>query len=159
MTQAFSLTGTSITPQKGQYALLPNLPQEHNVEFYSGTSTDTLPVGAFVKLYGSSTSTDHPIASVCAVTDVPYGMVVYDVRKPAYKVGDRFAIAKTGDTVWCEAGGAVAVGAKVQFAVSGWKVDDTTTATYAYVGIAKTAASAAGDLIQVELNFNLGVGS
>lgn len=157
MAQAFNLTGTSITPQKGQYALLPNLPQEHNVEFYSNTPTDKLPVGAFVKLYGSSTSTDHPVAVVCAATDIPYGMVVYDVRKPAYAVGERFAIAKTGDVVFCEAAGAVAVGAKVQFAVSGWKVDDSTTSTYAYVGTALTAASAAGDLIQVKLNFNLGV--
>ena len=157
MSQAFNLTGTSISPQKGQYALLPNLPQEHNVEFYSSTSTDTLPAGAFVKLYASSTSTDHPVAAVCAVTDIPYGMVVYDVRKPAYAVGERFAIAKTGDVVFCEAAGAVAVGAKVQFAVSGWKVDDSTTSTYAYVGKALTAASAAGDLIQVKLDFTLGV--
>ena len=157
MSQAFNLTGTSISPAKGQYALLPNLPQEHNVEFYSSTSTDTLPAGAFVKLYGSSTSTDHPVAAVCAVTDIPYGMVVYDVRKPAYAVGERFAIAKSGDVVYCEAAGAVAVGAKLQFAVSGWKVDDTTTSTYAYIGTALTAASAAGDLIQVRLNFNLGV--
>lgn len=157
MTQAFTLTGTSITPQKGQYALLPNLPQEHNVEFYSGTSTDTLPVGAFVKLYGSSTSTDHPVAVVCAATDAPYGMVVYDIRKPAYAVGERFAIAKTGDVVFCEAAGAVAVGAKVQFNPTGWKVDDSTTSTYAYVGTAVTAASAAGDLIQVKLDFGLGV--
>lgn len=157
MAEAFKLTATSITPAKGQYALLPNVPSEHNVEFYSGTSTDTLPVGAFVKLYGSSTSTTHPVAAVCAVTDIPYGMVVYDARKPAYKVGELFKIAKTGDTVFCEAAGAIAVGAKLQFAVSGWKVDDTTTSTNAYIGIAKTAASAAGDLIQVELNFNLGV--
>ena len=157
MTEAFSLTATSITPAKGQYALLPNVPSEHNVEFYSGTSTDTLPVGAFVKLYTSSTSTTHPIAVVCAATDVPYGMVVYDTRKEAYAVGERFKIAKTGDTVFCEAAGAIAVGAKVQFNPTGWKVDDSTTATYAYVGIAKTAASAAGDLIQVELNFDLGV--
>ena len=156
MTQAFSLTGTSITPQKGQYALLPNLPQEHNVEFYSGTSTDTLPVGAFVKLYGSSTSTDHPVAVVCAVTDVPYGMVVYDVRKPSYKVGERFAIAKSGDVVWCVAESAVDVGDKLQFTTD-WTVDDTTTSTYAYIGKALTKATAKGDLVQVELNFNLGV--
>jgi len=157
MTQAFNLTGTSITPQKGQYALLPNLPQEHNVEFYSGTSTDKLPVGAFVKLYGSSTSTTHPVCAVCAATDVPYGMVVYDVRKSDYAVGEKFAIAKSGDVVFCEAAGAVSVGAKVQFNPTGWKVDDSTTSTYAYVGKAITAASAAGDLIQVKLDFDLGV--
>lgn len=156
MTQAFTLTGTSITPEKGQYALLPNLPQEHNVEFYSGTSTDTLPVGAFVKLYGSSTNTNHPVAVVCAVTDVPYGMVVYDVRKSAYAVGERFAVAKTGDVVWCVAESAVDVGDKLQFTTD-WTVDDTTTSTYAYIGVALTKATAKGDLVQVKLNFNLGV--
>ena len=156
MTQAFNTTATSISSQKGQYALLPNLPQEHNVEFYSSTSTDTVPVGAFVKLYSSSTSTTHPVAQVCAATDTPYGMVVYDVRKSDYAVGEKFAIAKTGDVVFCEAAGAVAVGSKVQFNPTGWKVDDSTTSTYAYVGIALTAASAAGDLIQVKLDFTLG---
>lgn len=159
MTQAFNLTGTSITPAKGQYALLPNLPQQHNVEFYSATSTDTLPAGAFVKLNSASTNTDHPVCVVCAVTDVPYGVVVYDVRKPAYKVGERFAIAQTGDVVWCEAASAVDVGDKLQFVVNGWKVDDTATATNAYCGVAMTKASAAGDLIQVKLDFNLGVAS
>lgn len=156
MTQAFSLTGTSITPEKGQYALLPNLPQEHNVEFYSGTSTDTLPVGAFVKLYASSTSTDHPVATVCAVTDVPYGMVVYDVRKQAYAVGERFAVAKSGDVVWCVAESAVDVGDKLQFTTD-WTVDDTATSTYAFIGVALTKAAAKGDLVQVKLNFDLGV--
>ena len=157
MTQAFNLTATAITPQKGQYALLPNLPQEHNVEFYSSTLTDTLPVGAFVKLYTSSSSTTHPVAAVCAATDAPYGMVVYDVRKSAYAVGEKFAIAKTGDVVFCEAAGAIAVGSKVQFNPTGWKVDDSTTSTYAYIGTAITAASAAGDLVQIKLDFGLGV--
>lgn len=156
MAQAFNLTGTSIAPQKGQYALLPNLPQEHNVEFYSGTSTDKLPVGAFVKLYTSSTSTTHPIAVVCAATDIPYGMVVYDVRKSEYAVGEKFAIAQTGDVVWCVAESAVDVGDKLQFTTD-WTVDDTSTSTYAYIGTALTKATAKGDLVQVKLNFNLGV--
>ena len=157
MTEAFSTTATKIGPAKGQYALLPNVPSEHNVEFYSGTSTDTLPVGAFVKLYASSTNTDHPVATVCAVTDVPYGMVVYDAFKTSYKVGERFKIAKSGDEVWCEANSAIDVGDKVQMVVSGWKVDDTTTSTYAYVGVALTKAAASGDLVKVQLNFDLGV--
>ena len=159
MSQAFNLTATSIAPQKGQYALLPNLPQEHNVEFYSSTSTDVLPVGAFVKLYTSSTSTTHPVAVICAATDIPYGVVVYDARKSGYAVGERFAIAKTGDVVFCEAAGAIAVGSKVQFNPTGWKVDDSTTATYAYIGTAITAASEAGDLVQIKLDFTLGQAS
>lgn len=157
MTEAFSMTGTSITPAKGQYALLPNVPSEHNVEFYSATATDTLPAGAFVKLYASSTNTDHPVATVCAVTDVPYGMVVYDALKPSYKVGERFKIAKTGDEVWCVANSAVDVGDKLQMVVSGWMVDDTTTSTYAYIGVALTKAAAQGDMVKVQLNFDLGV--
>lgn len=156
MSQAFNLTGTSITPVKGQYALLPNVPSEHNVEFYSATATDTLPAGAFVKLYASSANTDHPIATVCAVTDVPYGMVVYDALKPSYKVGERFKIAKTGDEVWCVAESAVDVGDKLQFTTD-WTVDDTATSTYAYVGVALTKATAKGDLVKVQLNFGLGV--
>lgn len=159
MTQAFSTTATSITPAKGQYALLPNVPSEHNVEFYSGTASDTLPAGAFVKLYASSTNTDHPVAVVCAVTDVPYGMVVYDAFKPAYKVGEKFKIAKSGDEVWCVAHSAVDVGDKLQMVVSDWTVDDTTTATYAYIGVALTKATAEGDLVKVQLNFDLGVAS
>lgn len=158
MTQAFSTTATSITPVKGQYALLPNVPSEHNVEFYSGTATDTLPAGAFVKLYGSSTNTDHPVAVVCAVTDVPYGMVVYDAFKPEYKVGERFKIAKSGDEVWCVAESGVDVGDKLQFTTD-WTVDDTATSTYAFIGVALTKASAKGDLVKVQLNFNLGVGA
>lgn len=55
------------------------------------------------------------------------------------------------------AAGAIAVGAKLQFNASTRKVDDTTTATNAYIGIAETAAAADGDLIQVKLDFNLGV--
>lgn len=155
MSQAFNLTETSITPKKGQYALLPNVPSEHNVEFYSATATDLLPAGAFVKLYASSTNTDHPVAAVCAVTDVPYGMVVYDAFKPAYKVGERFKIAKSGDEVWCVAESAVDVGDKLQFTTD-WTVDDTATSTYAYVGVALTKAAAKGDFVKVQLNFDLG---
>lgn len=156
MTETFSLTGKAITPIKGQYALLPNVPSEHNVEFYSGTATDTLPAGAFVKLYASSTSVDHPVAVVCAVTDVPYGMVVYDPFKPSYKVGERFKIAKTGDEVWCVAESAVDVGDKLQFTTD-WTVDDTATSTNAYIGVALTKAAAKGDFVKVQLNFDLGV--
>ena len=158
MTQAFNLTSKAIGPEKGMYALLPNIPSEHNVEFYSATATDKLPAGAFVKLYGSSTSTYNPVAVVCAVTDVPYGMVVFDPFKPEYKVGERFKIAKTGDEVWCVAESAVDVGDKLQFTTS-WTVDDTATATYAFCGVALTKASAKGDFVKVQLNFGLGVGA
>lgn len=157
MTQAFSLTAAGTKPAEGMYAYMPNKPHVHNAEFYSGTSSDTVTAGSFVKLYGSSTSTTRPIVAAAAVTDVPYGMVVYDAVKNVHGVGDLVALATTGDSVFMVAGGAISVGAKLQFNASTRKVDDSTTATYAYIGVAETAASADGDLIQVKLDFNLGV--
>lgn len=157
MTQAFPLTAAGTTPAEGMYAVIPNVPHAHNNRFYSGTATDTIKAGAFVKLYGSSTSTTNPVVVAAAATDIPYGMVVYDSTRDANKVGDLVALAQTGDSVFMVAGGAIAVGAKLQFNASTRKVDDSTTATYAYIGVAETAAAADGDLIQVKLNFNLGV--
>ena len=55
------------------------------------------------------------------------------------------------------AGGAVTAGAKLQFTAATRKVDDTTTANNAFIGRAITPASADGDIIQVELDFSLGV--
>ena len=156
MTQAFSLTAAGTKPAEGMYAYMPNKPHIHNAEFYSSTSTDTVTAGSFVKLYGSSTSTTRPVVAAAAVTDVPYGMVVYDALKNVHGVGDLVALATTGDSVFMVAAGAIAVGAKLQFNASTRKVDDSTTATYAYIGVAETAASAAGDLIQVKLDFTLG---
>ena len=156
MTQAFSLTASGTKPAEGMYAYMPNKPHVHNAEFYSSTSSDTVTAGSFVKLYGSSTSKVRPVVQACAVTDVPYGMVVYDAVQNVHGVGDLVALATTGDSVFMVAAGAIAVGAKLQFNASTRKVDDSTTATYAYIGVAETAASAAGDLIQVKLDFNLG---
>lgn len=156
MTQAFSLTAAGTKPAEGMYAYMPNKPHIHNAEFYSGTATDTVTAGSFVKLYTSSTSTTRPVVAAAAVTDVPYGMVVYDALKNVHGVGDLVALATTGDSVFLVAAGAISVGAKLQFDASTRKVDDSTTATYAYIGIAETAASAAGDLIQVKLDFTLG---
>ena len=157
MTQAFSLTAAGTTPAEGMYAYMPNKPHPHNCKFYSGTATDTIRAGAFVKLYASSTSATNPVVVAAAATDVPYGMVVYDMLKDTNKVGDFVALAQSGESVFLVAAGAIAVGAKLQFNATTRKVDDSTTATNAYIGIAETAAAADGDLIQVKLDFNLGV--
>ena len=159
MTQAFSLTQAGTKPAEGMYAYMPNKPHVHNAKFYSGTSTDTVTAGSFVKLYGSSTSTTNPVVVAAAASDAPYGMVVYDAVKNVHGVGDFVALAETGDSVFMVAAGAIAVGAKLQFNASTRKVDDSTTGGSAYIGIAETAASAAGDLIQVKLDFNLGKAS
>ncbi len=159
MTQAFNTIAERPQPVRGAYAYIPNKPHDHNAIFYSTEATDTIQAGDFVKLSATSTNTACPVVEKCAVTDVPYGMVVYDCRVNSYKVGDKMAIAKTGDTMWLVANAEIAVGAKVQMVADTIYIDDTTEAGNAYVGTATTKANAQGDYVQVELNFNLGVGA
>lgn len=153
MTQAFSLMADKTTPARGQYAYMPNIPQPHNA-ILSGDAVVT--AGDFVKLDTTSTDTVVPVVEPCEVTDVPFGMVVYNSLKEDIKVGEKLAVAKTGDSVFLVANGAITVGSKLQFTADGY-VDDTTTSTNAYIGIAETKATAKGDLIQVGLDFGLGV--
>lgn len=159
MTQAFNLVAERPQPIRGAYAYMPNTPHTHNNIFYSSTATDTIKAGDFVKLSATSTNTACPVVEACEATDVPVGMVVYDCRLNGFKVGEKVALAKTGDIVWLVANGAITVGAKLQMVDGTVYVDDTATKDNAYIGVAQTVATAQGDFVQVELNFNLGVGA
>ena len=150
------LTATSIKPIEGLRAYMPNQPQLHNVIFTSTTTTDVTSAGQVVALDTSSTNMDCPVVVACAANGVPFGVVVYDAVKEHAKVGEKIAVAQSGDIIYMVAGGAVAVGSKLQFNASTRKVDDSTTTGNVFIGKALTPASADGDLIQVELNFNLG---
>ena len=100
MTQGFSTINQTITPVKGMYALIPNIPHGHDYIFYSAQATDTLNAGDFVKLRADASVVDNPQIEACAVTDVPFGMVVYNVRNGGvYNVGDKVAIAESGNQV------------------------------------------------------------
>lgn len=153
------LTATGIKPLEGLRAYMPNQPQLHNVIFTSATTTDVVKAGQVVALDTASTNTDCPVVKACAVDGDPFGVIVYDVRKEDVKVGDKIAIAQTGDIVFMVAGSSLQVGDKLQFNATTRKVDDTTTSGNAFIGIALTPATADGDLVQVELNFNLGKAS
>ena len=159
MTQAFNLVAERPQPIRGAYAYMPNAPHTHNNVFYSAEATDVIKAGDFVKLSATSANTACPVVEACAVTDVPVGMVVYDCRLNGFKVGEKVALAKTGDIVWLVANGAITVGAKLQMVDGTAYVDDTAEADNAYIGTALTKANAQGDFVQVELNFNLGVGA
>ena len=159
MTQAFNLVAERPQPIRGAYAYMPNTPHTHNNVFYSAEATDVINAGDFVKLSATSTNTACPVVEACAVTDVPTGMVVYDCRVNGYKVGEKVALAKTGDIVWLVANAEITVGAKLQMVDGTIFVDDTATAGNAYIGTALTKAGEKGDFVQVELNFNLGVGA
>lgn len=153
------LTATGIKPLEGLRAYMPNQPQLHNVIFTSSTATDVVKAGQVVALDTASTNTDCPVVKACAVDGDPFGVIVYDVRKEDVKVGEKIAIAQSGDIIFMVAGAAVAVGGKLQFNASTRKVDDSTTSGNVFIGTALTPAAADGDLIQVQLNFDLGAAS
>ena len=140
-------------PLAGMYVYLANLPQLHNVIVASSvTSTTPLAAGAIVTLDSTSTNTNAPIAKQAAVTDTIFGVITYNPLKSTYVGGDRIAIARDGDVVWLPAAAAVNVGAELYFNASN-QVTSTATAGNSIVGKALTKATAAGDLIQVELGF------
>lgn len=153
------LTATGIKPLEGLRAYMPNQPQLHNVIFTSATTSDVVKAGQVVALDTASTNTDCPVVKACVANGEPFGVIVYDARKEDVKVGDKIAIAQTGDIVFMVAGSSLQVGDKLQFDATTRKVDDTTTSGNAFIGIALTPATADGDLVQVELNFNLGKAS
>lgn len=156
MTQGFSTINQTIAPVKGMYALIPNIPHGHDYIFYSAEVTDTLNAGDFVKLRANASVVDNPQIEACEVTDVPFGMVVYNVRNGGvYNVGDKVAIAESGNQVWLVAESAITSGSKLQFTTTG-TVAATTTESNAFCGIALTSAAAKGDFVKVQLDFNLG---
>jgi len=153
MTQPFSLTADKVQPAEGLYAYIPNLPQQHNAIFYSGTSTDKAHAGQVMALYTSSTNAVAPEVVACATTDVaPFGIVVYDCRLPEYAVGDKIALAKEGDVIYMIAGGTVAVGDELTFNASTRKVTKGAGSTTT-IGTALTPASSNG-FVQVAIKFN-----
>lgn len=141
-----NLTAETIKPVEGMYAYVPNTPHLHNV-----VAEDVLVAGQVVKQDTTQTDTLCAHVKKAAATDTPMGVVVYDCRKVENAIGEKVAIAQVGDVIYMVAGGAIAAGAKVQFDADTRKVDDTTVEGNAYIGIARTPATADGDIIQVEL--------
>lgn len=152
---AFNLTADRATQAEGLYAYMPNLPQVHNAIF-TGDEGATIHAGAVVKLDTASTNKVAPVVAKAEATDKPYGVVVYDVVKPEYAVGDKLALASTGDSIYLVAGGAIAVGDELEFDPATRKVIKGATQNNALIGVAETQAVADGDYVQVKLNFNLG---
>ena len=140
-------------PLAGMYAYQANLPQLHNVIVKSDvTATSPLRAGAIVTLDSASTNTNAAVVKQAAVTDNIFGVITYNPVKNAFIGGERIAIARSGDIVWLPAAAAVNVGAELYFNTSN-QVTSTVTAGNSIVGKALTKATAAGDLIQVELDF------
>lgn len=137
----------------GLYAYMPNRPQPHNL-IVSASQATPLVSGAIVALDTASTNKFAPVILQADVDDPIYGVITYNPidHGMAYAAGQRCSVAKDGDVVWLPAAGSIAVGATLYFNSSN-KVTSSATPGNSIVGIALTPASAANELIQVELHF------
>lgn len=137
-------------PLAGLYVYMANLPQLHTVLVAASQST-ALKAGDVVTLDSSSTNANSPVVKKAATTDAVFGVVTYNPIVNQFAAGERVSIARPNDIVWMPASEAVAVGAKLTFNSSG-KVSTAASADIV-IGKALTPATAADDLIQVELGF------
>ena len=137
----------------GLYAYQANLPQPHNL-IVSANQATPLVAGAIITIDSSSTNKNAPVIKQAAVTDRIFGVIVFNptVKGNSYASGSRCAAAKDGDVVWLPAAGAISAGATLYFNSSN-KVTSSATPGNSIVGVALTPASAADELIQVELHF------
>lgn len=144
-----ALTFLDITPVRGNLALLPNQKILQGC-VVSSNETATLVPGDVVTL-ATGDNANQIVVKKAAVTDLPFGVVVASAIKTGYAAGEHVSVLPEEGYVYLVAGGAIARGAKVQFNPTTGKVDDTTTASNGYVGIALTTAAADGDFVIVQV--------
>lgn len=152
---ALSLNQLKITPRRGAYVYMPNVPQPHNCIVSTNQAT-ALAAGAVVTLDSSVANTNCPVVKAAAVTDAIFGVIPYDSLKNSYSAKDKVAVAVEGSTLYLVADGAITQGAVLCFTAAG-KVTATQTATYSTIGVAQTSA-ADGGFVQVKLKFGTVVG-
>ena len=147
MTQSFSLNQFAISEQKGNIKN-PEKGFRYECVVYA-SETNTLVPGDCVKQVDTIGSIPV-VQKIAATTDEVFGMVPYDsAKKNAYVAGDMITIASDYTVIACEAGAAIAAGAKVMPVISGQKVA-TATSTNKIIGRAQIKA-ASGDIFPVVL--------
>lgn len=139
------------TPIAGMYVYQANLPQLHNVIVSTGQET-ALTYGAFLAIDPASTNKNAAVVKQAATTDNVFGVVEYSPIQSQFNSGERVAIARTNDIIFLPAAAAITAGALVTFNEQNQVL--TATSGNVVVGRAITAASAADELIQVELQFH-----
>lgn len=138
-------------PVAGLYVYQANLPQLHN-NIISANQETALTYGAVVTLDSAVSNADAPVIKQAAVTDAIFGIITFTPVKAQFVAGERVAIARANDIIWMPAAGAIAQGATLYFDSTN-KVTSTATAGNSIIGKAITSAAAAGDYVQVELDF------
>lgn len=144
---ALNLNDLKITPRKGLYAYMPNVPQPHNC-----IAKEALQAGDIVTLDATATNANCPVVKKAEVTDAIFGVIPADAMKDAYKANEKVMVAVEGSVIYLVANGAVNQGADLYFTADGY-VTATATAGNSIVGTAQVHAGAKDDLVQVKLKF------
>lgn len=92
-----------------------------------------------------------PTVTAALISEVPFGVVVRNVKDQDYPAQARLEVARVGVVMYMEASAAIAVDADVQYAPNTGKIA-TKTSTNGIVGQALDKASGDGDLIRVTIN-------
>lgn len=112
------------------------------------SSVGTFVGGTAVKLIDGTQKI--PVVDVAAATDDIYGFVTYSIKDNTPAAGDIINLAIGNTVMAMQASAAIVRGAKVEIVASGAKVA-TSAGTNKIVGIALDKASAADDLIRVQI--------
>ena len=121
-----------------------------SAEFYSATGTDTIVPGEMVILSTTTNGACIKVAKGAGLTAAYIGVVVTDVVKDSFAVGDKIVVALFSSIVYMTASAAIATGAVLQYATATGKVvANASVGTNTTVGRALEAASADGDILRV----------
>lgn len=107
-----------------------------------------LQVGQGVKLIAGASPTI--LVDQAAANEKAFGVIVYQLKRNTYSAGQPVEVACKGNVLYLEASAAISRGAAVELVPAGPTV--VTKNTGNQLGIALDQASAAGDLIRVEID-------
>lgn len=130
----------------------PN-PSVTPVTYNPDGSGDDIVAGTGLKLVdlGASDSVGDPIVDVrTADADAIYGVLVFDTKGGTKEVGNRITVAKVGSIMVMNSNAAILRGAKVALVLA-TPGDVVTLTSEALFGLALDKASAADELIRVEV--------
>lgn len=143
------------TPEEGYLDLQTGLNNVLAVVHRTGETTPLIPAQA-VKIVDSFTPVPA-VEALDAVTEVPFGFVVRNMKDAEYPADARLEIARNGSVMHMVASAAIARGAKLQYATATNKVA-TAVGVNPTIGIALDKAAADGNIIRVLIdivNINL----
>lgn len=122
-----------------------------SAEFYSATPTATITAGEFVILASTVAPNVSKVSVGADSTLKSYGVVLSNIQKDSWAVGDKLEVALLNCIVMLEASAAITAGASLQYDVSTKKVA-TKTSSNTIVALALENAAADGSLIRCLIN-------